>query len=377
LTGAKLTNANLTNANLEWITLRRADLTKANLTGANLRSADLTDADLTGVIGGDFSRVISTQRGSQRVDTYSGSEGNIMGEAGPELALDEVHGMVWVRGRRLNTLSKEEYAILLCLVQNGNRTVSRNELAAVAWPENLDGIPSSEIARCIRRLRRQIDKTPPNPSKTILTRRGNGYIVPFTYESVEINEVIRTEFGLKNLLIDFTQDKRVSPNNADHVPQHTRTIGEVWAKGEKLSPLSVTEYNILEFLVLNRGRTVSYAEILNEVWVGYGYVGASTIDQAVQGLRRKIEDNPLRPEVIIRRFGYGYTIPVRGQVKINDEGPGSIETAVIAGWSGAKETFVGVVQLIRFIFWACIAAIIIAIVIVLYILLLIAPAGYD
>ena len=99
-----------------------------------------------------------------------------------------------------------------------------------------------------------------------------------------------------------------------------RTVGSVYVLEKGDVQLTVGEYNILEYLILNRGRTVNYAEISNEVWIKHGHVGALEIDNTVRELRKKIEENSWKPKRILRRFGKGYTVPVKGQSVINDEG---------------------------------------------------------
>jgi DNA-binding response OmpR family regulator len=66
------------------------------------------------------------------------------------------------------------------------------------------------------------------------------------------------------------------------------------------------EFDLLRYLVRNRGNVVSRDQILNRVW-GYEYEGtARTIDNFVQKIRQKIEDDPDRPRWIRTVRGVGY-----------------------------------------------------------------------
>ena len=66
------------------------------------------------------------------------------------------------------------------------------------------------------------------------------------------------------------------------------------------------EFTLLEYLVRNANRALSRDTILREVW-GYGYEGtARTIDNFVTRLRRKLEEDPREPKVILTVRGHGY-----------------------------------------------------------------------
>ena len=85
---------------------------------------------------------------------------------------------------------------------------------------------------------------------------------------------------------------------------------DVWVRDKKLPPLPRKEFDILECLFQNRGQAVSRDEIAAAGWPERpDDVPNSDIDQYIRRLRRKIEENPSKPEIILTRHGYGYTIP--------------------------------------------------------------------
>jgi pSer/pThr/pTyr-binding forkhead associated (FHA) protein len=85
---------------------------------------------------------------------------------------------------------------------------------------------------------------------------------------------------------------------------------DVWVRDEKLPSLPRKEFDILECLFQNRGQAVSRDEIAAAGWPERpDDVPNSDIDQYIRRLRRKIEENPSEPTVILTRVGYGYTIP--------------------------------------------------------------------
>lgn len=73
------------------------------------------------------------------------------------------------------------------------------------------------------------------------------------------------------------------------------------------SPIKVREmeYQLLAYLVRNKGRVVPKEELLDQVW-GDHYVGEGTLAVHIRHLREKIEDNPNEPKSIITVWGIGY-----------------------------------------------------------------------
>jgi two-component system OmpR family response regulator len=78
----------------------------------------------------------------------------------------------------------------------------------------------------------------------------------------------------------------------------------------KKSPLELTpkEFDLLSFLARNRGYVFTREQLLEKVW-GYDYAGNTrTVDVHIRWLRRKIEANPTRPELILTVRGTGYKL---------------------------------------------------------------------
>jgi len=70
--------------------------------------------------------------------------------------------------------------------------------------------------------------------------------------------------------------------------------------------VSTREFRLLRYLVENRGRVLSRDQILNKIW-GFDYEGTSrTIDNFINKLRSKIEEDPAKPELILTVRGVGY-----------------------------------------------------------------------
>ncbi len=76
--------------------------------------------------------------------------------------------------------------------------------------------------------------------------------------------------------------------------------------------LSTREFNLLRHLIQNRGRVLSRDQILNKVW-GYDYDGTPrTIDNFINKLRQKIEDDATNPFWILTVRGSGYKFRPQG-----------------------------------------------------------------
>lgn len=70
--------------------------------------------------------------------------------------------------------------------------------------------------------------------------------------------------------------------------------------------LKPKEFDLLEFLMRNRGRVYSATQLLEHVW-GYAYTGDTrTVPVHIRGLRRKIESEPSSPARIETVRGVGY-----------------------------------------------------------------------
>lgn len=73
--------------------------------------------------------------------------------------------------------------------------------------------------------------------------------------------------------------------------------------------LTYTEYAILEYLLKNRGSTVTAAELYESVWKERFLPGSgNTVMVHVLNLRRKIEETPSAPKIIRTVWGKGYQI---------------------------------------------------------------------
>jgi DNA-binding response OmpR family regulator len=70
--------------------------------------------------------------------------------------------------------------------------------------------------------------------------------------------------------------------------------------------LKPKEYELLLFLLRNRGRAFTREQFLDQIW-GYDFVGGTrTVDVHMRWLRQKIEDEPDKPTRLVTVRGLGY-----------------------------------------------------------------------
>ena len=74
-------------------------------------------------------------------------------------------------------------------------------------------------------------------------------------------------------------------------------------------PLSALEYRILLVFLSNRGRVLTRARLLEEIWDAAGdYVNDNTLTVYIKRLREKLEDDPQQPSLIKTVRGIGYRV---------------------------------------------------------------------
>ena len=81
----------------------------------------------------------------------------------------------------------------------------------------------------------------------------------------------------------------------------------VWKKGEEIH-LTPLEYQLLLLFIKNPGKVLTYRTILKTIW-GDGYGEDTQVLRSVMAsTRRKIEENPAKPQYIETEIGVGYRL---------------------------------------------------------------------
>src|SRR5450759_1986055 len=77
-------------------------------------------------------------------------------------------------------------------------------------------------------------------------------------------------------------------------------------KNGEILKLTSTEFALLTLLAKNAGRVLTHQNILKEIW-GFGYIGQTQYLRVfVAQIRKKIEDDPAKPQLLITESGIGY-----------------------------------------------------------------------
>ena len=83
-------------------------------------------------------------------------------------------------------------------------------------------------------------------------------------------------------------------------------VNHVVRKNSEILKLTATEFSLLHLLAKNSGRVLTHQYILKEIW-GYAYLEQTQYLRVfIAQLRKKIEDNPSKPKLLITESGIGY-----------------------------------------------------------------------
>ena len=104
----------------------------------------------------------------------------------------------------------------------------------------------------------------------------------------------------------------------DGVPVYVRDVAEVrqapaprfgavTRDGEDVH-LTPTEFDLLAVLATNAGKVLTHRHLLERVWGGYAADNAQQLRVYINYLRRKLEDDPAHPVLIVTEPGVGYRL---------------------------------------------------------------------
>jgi len=83
-------------------------------------------------------------------------------------------------------------------------------------------------------------------------------------------------------------------------------INHIVRKNDEIVKLTATEFSLLSLLARNQGRVLTHQFLLKEIW-GFSYLEQTQYLRVfIAQLRKKIEDNPSNPELLITESGIGY-----------------------------------------------------------------------
>jgi len=161
--------------------------------------------------------------------------------------------------------------------------------------------------------------------KKLRMEGNNTPVIMLTVKDKEIDKVLGLEFGADDYVTkpfsvrelsarvktifrrigEYSDD--LSSCNIGETSMNFRKY-EATRKGVKID-FTPLEYQLLEFLVKNKGIVLTREQMLERVWGEHNVViSLRTIDSHVASIRKKLEDDPSNPKLIINIRGVGYKL---------------------------------------------------------------------
>ena len=125
------------------------------------------------------------------------------------------------------------------------------------------------------------------------------------------NDYLTKPFRSGELLARIRTAIRINSEKNDNPvlefgPLSIDLINHVVRKNDEILRLTITEFSLLALLAKNHGRVMTHQFLLKEVW-GYSYLEQTQYLRVfIAQLRKKIEDDPSRPTLLITESGIGY-----------------------------------------------------------------------
>ena len=130
------------------------------------------------------------------------------------------------------------------------------------------------------------------------------------------DDYLTKPFGVGELLARIRVALRKSPPPEESQQEPFYSIGKIKVdferrmvfRGQDEVHLTPIEYKLLAVLLKHKGKVVTHRQLLKEVW------GPSSVEQNpylrifILNLRRKLEDDPTRPQYLLTEPGVGYRL---------------------------------------------------------------------
>jgi two-component system KDP operon response regulator KdpE len=85
-------------------------------------------------------------------------------------------------------------------------------------------------------------------------------------------------------------------------------VGRVVTKGEAEVKLTKIEFDLLAALTRHIGKVMTHRQLLKEVWGPHAVHEPHYVRVFMANLRKKLEDNPSRPQLLLTEQGVGYRL---------------------------------------------------------------------
>jgi two-component system KDP operon response regulator KdpE len=201
------------------------------------------------------------------------------------------------------TLAANDYRILEASTGKEGLTIAATHTPVLIL---LDlGLPDADGLEILKKLREWYQK----PIIILSVRSTEDDIVKAL--DIGANDYLTKPFRSGELLarirVAIRQSKGISDNPILEFGSLTIDFANhIVKKNNDIVKLTSTEFSLLSLLAKNEGRVLTHQYILKEVW------GLGSIDQTqylrvfIAQLRKKIEDNPAKPQLLNTESGIGY-----------------------------------------------------------------------
>lgn len=116
-----------------------------------------------------------------------------------------------------------------------------------------------------------------------------------------VEMLARIKAALRRSSIQVRQSEVLSADDLEmDVARHVVTVNG------KVVDLRPKEFELLRFLLINRGRVIERTTLLQRIWGEDEYIDTGTVDVHIRRLREKVEDDPGNPTRVLTVRGLGY-----------------------------------------------------------------------
>lgn len=169
-------------------------------------------------------------------------------------------------------------------------------------------LPEMDGLEVCRRLRQKNSTIP----VIMLTAKG-GEIDKVVGLEIGADDYMTKPFSIRELLARIKARLR-NTERVDHAVPNLYSFGDIEIdfaqfkarrKGKELD-LTSLELEILKYFIAHRGEIVSRNDLLDKIWGYESFPTTRTIDNHILKIRKKLEEDPSRPQYILSVYGGGY-----------------------------------------------------------------------
>lgn len=209
-----------------------------------------------------------------------------------------------VEGLRFNLEARDYIVIAALNGETGLKKAAEEQPDLVILDLMLPGLNGYEVCK-------RLKETNPEILIVMLTAKSQKSDI-ITGLDLGADDYITKPFSVLELLARINALLRRSTSNSTlpevfHIGDLEINFKKYQAQKQGVSlKLSPREFEILQYLIERKGEVVSRDDLLNQVWGYESFPDTRTIDAHIATLRKKIEEIPDKPVLIITIHGKGY-----------------------------------------------------------------------